>query len=187
MEGNCLDTQMKKFFQSVSDKEFKAFKTKIIKLAANNNIDFNEDVFMDTIVRCMTTFSKEDATNVDVEHYFWRAFKQNSFSYFSRNKFKDTINFDIFGDNILNTEYNADIDEIVDLLKNEVEKEFGSQICDAWILHVCYDYTYTELEQRGYEGLNLHNEFRQIKRFIFGKLLKDNNKLKTLLKDNNFI
>ena len=30
----------------------------------------------------------------------------------------------------------------------------------TWILHVCYDYTYAELEQRGYEGLNLHNEFR---------------------------
>lgn len=187
MESNCLDTQMKKFFQSVSDKEFKAFKNKIIKLSAKNNIEFNEDVFMDTIVRCMTTFSKENATNVNVEHYFWRAFKQNSFSYFSRNKFRDAINFDIFGDNILNSEYNADIDEIVDLLKNEVDKEFGCQICDAWILHVCYGYTYTELEQRGYEGLNLHNEFRQIKRHILNKMVKENNKLKTLLKDNNFI
>ena len=187
MKSDCLDTQMKRFFQSVSDKEFKSFKTKIIKLCAKNNIEFNEDVFMDTIVRCMTTFSKENATNVDVEHYFWRAFKQNSFSYFSRNKFKDSIDVEIFGDGILNTEYNADIDEIVDLLKNEVEKKFGSQVCDAWILHVCYDYTYAELEQRGYEGLNLHNEFRQIKRHIFNKVVKENNKLKTLLKDNNLI
>ena len=187
MKSTCLDTQMKAFFQSVNGAEFKSFKEKIMKRSAANNIEFNEDVFMDTIVRCLTTFSKEDATNIDVEHYFWRAFKQNSFSYFSRNKFKDSIDVEIFGDGILNTEYNADIDEIVDLLKNEVEKEFGSQICDAWILHICYGYTYTELEQRGYEGLNLHNEFRQIKRHIFNKVVKENNKLKTLLKDNNLI
>lgn len=187
METKSSDAPLKKFFQSVSGSEFKSFKEKIIKRASKNNVEFNEDVFMDTIVRCMTTFSTKNATNVDVEHYFWKAFKQNSFSYFSRNKFKDTINFDTFGDGIENTEYNADIDEIVGLLKNEVEKEFGTQICDAWILHVCYDYTYTELEQRGYEGLNLHNEFRQIKRYILNKIVKENNKIKTLLKDNNFI
>jgi hypothetical protein len=187
MKSTCLDTQMKAFFQSVNGAEFKSFKEKIMKRSATNNIEFNEDVFMDTIVRCLTTFSKEDATNIDVEHYFWRAFKQNSFSYFSRNKFRDAVNFDVFGDGIINEDYNADIDEIVDLLKNEVEKEFGSQICDAWILHICYGYTYTELEQRGYEGLNLHNEFRQIKRHIFNRFAKENKKLKTLLIDNNFI
>ena len=187
MESNCLGTQMERFFQSVSGEDFKSFKNKIKNWSIRSNINFNEDVFMDTILRCMTTFSNENATNADVEHYFWRAFKQNSFSYFSRNKFKDSIDVEIFGDGILNTEYNADIDEIVDLLKNEVEKEFGSQVCDAWILHVCYDYTYAELEQRGYEGLNLHNEFRQIKRHIFNKVVKENNKLKTLLKDNNLI
>lgn len=187
MKSDAFDAPMKKFFQSVSDKEFKTFKEKIIKLSVKNNIEFNEDVFMDTIVKCMTTFSNDNATNVDAEHYFWKAFKQNSFSYFSRNKFKDTINFDIFGDGISDVKYNADIDEIVDLLKSEVEREFGRQICDAWILHVCYDYTYTELEQRGYEGLNLHNEFRQIKRYILNKIVKENNKIKTLLKDNNLI
>ena len=187
MESTCLGAQMKAFFQNVSGDGFKAFKNKIKKLSAANNIEFNEDVFMDTIIRCMTTFSKDDATNVDIEHYFWRAFKQNSFSYFTRNKFRDAINFDVFGDGIINDEYNADIDEIVDLLKNEVEKEFGTQICDAWILHVCYGYTYSELEQRGYEGLNLHNEFRQIKRYINNKIIKNNKQLKTLLKDNNLI
>ena len=187
MESNCLGTQMERFFQSVSGEDFKSFKNKIKNWSIRSNINFNEDVFMDTILRCMTTFSNENATNADVEHYFWRAFKQNSFSYFSRNKFKDSDKFDVFKETKLDSEYNADIDEIVDLLRNEVEKEFGSQICDAWILHICYDYTYAELEKRGYEGLNLHNEFRQIKRYIHNKVLKENKKLKNLLKDNNII
>lgn len=187
MKNDCLDTHMKKYFQSVNGNGFNSFKKKIMKLAAKNNIKFDEDVFMDTIIKCLTTFSKDNATNQDVESYFWVAFKQNSYSYFSRDKFKYSVDFDFFKDSIENAEYNADIDDIVDLLKSEVEKEFGEDICNAWILHICNDYTYSELEKCGYEGLNLHNEFRQIKRHISNKILKNNNKLKTLLKDNNLI
>jgi hypothetical protein len=186
MENICLNNKVNAFFHNVEPR-FESFKKKIKKLSTKSDIIFDEDVFMDTIIRCMETFSTENASDSDVDNYFWIAFKQNSFSNFSRNKFRNTVNFDDFGDVTINEEYNADIDEIVDLLRNEVEKEFGSQICDAWILHICYDYTYAELEKRGYEGLNLHNEFRQIKRYIHNKVLKENKKLKNLLKDNNII
>ena len=133
----------------------------------------------------MSTFSTENASDVDIDNYFWKSFKQNSFTKFSRDKFRNTVNFDDFGDNILTDEYNADIDEIVDLIKNEVKDKFGDDIYSAWILHVCNDYTYTELEENGYEGLNLHNEFRQIKRYICQKLINKNKKLKMLLVENN--
>ena len=186
MENKPLNADINEFFNRMGT-GFKSFKDKIMKLSQKNNIEFNEDVFMDTIIRCLSTFPTENVTPIDVEKYFWKAFKQNSFSNFSRNKFRDTVNFDVFGDGLINEEYNADIDEIVDLIKAEVEREFGGVICDAWILHVCYDYTYEDLEKRGYEGLNLHNEFRQIKRHICNKVVKKNNKLKTLLIDNNFI
>lgn len=187
MKSDCLNTQMKKFFQSVDGSEFKSFKTKIMRLATKNDIEFDEDVFMDTIVKCLTTFSKDNATNEEIEKYFWTAFKQNSYSYFSRDKFKDSVDFESFKESIEVAEYNADIDDIVNLLKNEVEKEFGRDICEAWLLHICEDYTYSELEKRGYEGLNLHNEFRQIKRYINNKIIKNNKQLKTLLKDSNLI
>jgi hypothetical protein len=55
------------------------------------------------------------------------------------------------------------------------------------LLHVCNNYTYEELEKYGYKGLNLHNEFRQIKRHICSKFIKTNTKLKTLLIENNFL
>jgi hypothetical protein len=166
---------------------FDMFKRKIEGRARKNKIPFNEDVFMDTIVRCMTTFSKENATITDIDNYFWKAFRQNSFSYFTRDKFRDAINLDDFEGDIIDEEYNPDIDEIVDLIKQEVQNKFGSQIYDAWLLHVCNNYTYTELEKCGYEGLNLHNEFRQIKRYIHNKFIKENNRFKTLLVENNFI
>ena len=130
MKSDCLDTHMKKFFQCVDGDGFKSFKTKMMRLAAQNDINFDEDVFMDTIIKCLTTFSKDNATDKDIENYFWIAFKQNSYSYFSRDKFKDSVDFDGFKDSIENAEYNADIDDIVDLLKSEVEKEFGKEICE---------------------------------------------------------
>jgi hypothetical protein len=135
----------------------------------------------------METFSTENATDSDVDNYFWIAFKQNSFSNFSRNKFRNTVNFDEYGDNIFDDEYNSDIDEIVDLIKNEVKDKFGEEIFQAWMLHVCDDYTYEELEQYGYKGLNLHNDFRQIKRYINQKFVNKNTNLKRLLRENNFL
>lgn len=186
MENVYLNAQVNKFFHNVGP-NFELFKRKMEGRAKKHKIPFNEDVFMDTVLRCMTTFSKENATDTDIDNYFWKAFKQNSFSYFTRDKFRDTMNLDDFEDDIIDEEYNPDIDEIVDLIKTEVQKEFGPQIYDAWLLHVCNNYTYTELEKCGYEGLNLHNEFRQIKRHICNKFVKENNKLKTLLAENNFI
>jgi hypothetical protein len=186
MENGNTNEQVNNVFHAVGP-NFKIFKNKMECRAKKNKIPFDEDVFMDTVIKCIKTFSKENATNIDIDNYFWKAFRQNTFSHFSRNKFRNTINLDDFEDDILDEEYNSDIDEIVDLIKKEVENEFGSQIYDAWLLHVCNNYSYSELEKCGYEGLNLHNEFRQIKRHISSKYLKENKKLRTLLAENNFI
>ena len=185
--GNfCLNDKVNAFFHNVEPR-FESFKKKIKKLSTKNDIIFDEDVFMDTIIRCMETFSTENASDSDVDNYFWIAFKQNSFSNFSRNKFRNTVNFDEYGDDISDDEYNSDIDEIVDLIKNEVKNKFDEEIYQAWILHVCDGYTYEELEQYGYKGLNLHNEFRQIKRYISQKFVNKNTNLKRLLRENNFL
>ena len=185
--GNiCFNNKVNAFFHNVEPR-FESFKKKIKKLSNKNDIIFDEDVFMDTIIRCMETFSTENASDSDVDNYFWIAFKQNSFSNFSRNKFRNTVNFDEYGDNVFDDDYNSDIDEIVDLIKNEVNDKFGEEIYQAWMLHICDGYTYEELEQYGYKGLNLHNEFRQIKRYISQKFVNKNANLKRLLRENNFL
>ena len=185
MENIYSDDNANIFFRNIEPR-FNSFKKKIIKLAKKNDIVFDDDVFMDTLIKCQETFINKDATDIDVDLYFWVAFKQNSFSNFSRNKFRDTVNFDNFEDQIFDEEYNSDIDKIVDLIKNEVKNKFDKEIYDAWLLHVCDGYTYIELEENGYKGLNLHNEFRQIKRYI-QKISNNSNSLKRLLRENNFI
>ena len=183
---NLNDKHVNVFFNNVEPR-FNEFKKTIERMARESNMFFDEDVFMDTIIKCASTFSNQNATDSDVNHYFWVAYKQNSFSNFSRNKFRDTVNLDDFGDTILDDDYNVDVDEIIDLIENEVRNKFGEQIYKAWILHVCYDYTYKELDICGYKGLNLHNAFRQIKRYICQKFANENKTFNRLLKENNFI
>jgi hypothetical protein len=187
MNKICAYTQETNIFFLNVGPRFNKFKRNIAKIAKQNKIPFDEDVFMDTIIKCSNTFNNEDANDIDIDNYFWIAYKQNIFSTFSRDKFKDVVNFDDITENIIYEEYNADIDDVVDLIKSEVKKEFGDKIYDAWILHICNNKSYTELDIDDYKGLNLHNEFRQIKRFIFNKLIKNNKKLKTLLIENDFL
>lgn len=174
------------FFHNIKSR-FNSFRSKIEKMSQKNGIEFDEDVFMDTLLKCADTFPNENATDVDIDTYFWKAFKQNCYSNFSRNKFRNTVNFNNFDDNICNEVYNSDIDEIVDLIKSEVKTKFGDDIYNAWVLHVCYNKTYSELEEYGYKGLNLHNEFKQIKRYICQKAINKNQSLKRLLIDNDFL
>lgn len=175
------------FFKNIESR-FKSFKSKIKKISHKNKIEFYEDVFMDTIIRCAETFKTENATDYDVDNYFWKAYKQNIFSNSTRNKFRDSVlidDIDMYDDAC---DYCADIDEIIEILKKEVHEHFGYKIYDAWLLHVCNGLTYEELESYDeFAGLDLHNQFRQIKRYITKKYVNKNLVLARLLRENNII
>lgn len=173
-------------FVKYIESNFNDLRKKTENKSRKEKMCFNEDVFMDTIVKCLTNFSKETITVTEIEKYFWKAYKQNIYSKFSRDDFNNMVDFDDCDIDIIDEDYNEDIDNIVEIIKNEVKQKFGPTIYDAWLLHVCNNYTYTELEKIGYKGLNLHNEFRQIKRFI-KKIVENNDDFKTLLFENNFI
>lgn len=185
MKTKCTNVQSDAFLRSIEPR-FKSFKDKIKRLSKSNNINFNEDVFMDTIIKCTETFPTINATDLDVDNYFWVAFKQNSFSTITRNKFRNSLTIEEYGDNIIDEEYNEDIDIIVDSIKYSIEEEFGEEIYTAWKLHVCDNYTYSELKDCGYGHLNLHNEFKKVKRFV-QKIVKRDDMLRIMLNENNYI
>lgn len=176
------------FFRSVNNR-FKSFKTKIKRLSHQSKIVFDEDIFMDTIIRCYETFSNCQATDDDIDNYFWKAYKLNLYSSFSKSSNVSEISIEECDSpfNIIGDEYNSEIDEIVSLIKEEVKEKFGYKIFDSWILHICNGYTYEDLENEGYSDLNLHNEFKKIKRYILNNFIKKNNKIKNLLIENNLI
>ena len=184
MKHRCLDAQTNIFARSVSVR-FKSFEDKIKKMANANNIEFCEDVFMDTVVKCMDTFPTMEPKESDIDNYFWVAFKQNSISATTRNKFRNAIDIDD-ADDIEDVQYNEDIDTIADVINDAIKSEFGEELYRAWNLHVCENYTYTDLNDCGYGHLNLHNAFKKIKRYVHNKVIAKNVDLKIMLEVNNF-
>lgn len=163
--GNC-------FFRNI-EKRFDLFKNKMKILCSEKHIVFDEDVFMDTIIRCSKTFRKEGVTNIDVDKYFWKSYKHNCYSKKSRDKFSDVVEIDDIVD-VDEIEFDRDYDdvnnsyysEVIDRIKSSIKKHFGERIYNAWILHVCDDYTYEHLNMCGYKDINLHNEFKKVKIYI---------------------
>jgi len=184
MKSKSTEEKIYIFSEYIED-NFNELQKKIKNKCKKELIEFDEDIFMDTILKCLTNFNKGN-NKKDIEIYFWKAFKQNIYSKLSRDISSKTTDIDEYDGDIIDEEYNEDIDNIIDYFKKEIIKKFGSEIYDAWLLHVCNNYTYTKLEECGYKGLNLHNEFRQIKRYT-DKLMLSDEKIKTLLKENNFI
>ena len=182
MNGNCDDPNGNVFFNNVEPR-FNSFQNKMKKLSYKNNIGFDEDVFMDTILRCSEIFKKENATDIDVDNYFWKAYKQNMISSCTRDKFKNSVQIDKIAIDNNVCVYSDDIDKIVEIIKKEVREKFGDKVFDAWLLHICNGLTYEELECE-YAGLNLHNQFKQIKKYITQKYVNKNPELKRLLNDN---
>lgn len=173
------------FFANIEPR-FEAFKEKMCRLAHKSKVEFDEDIFMDTIIRCMKTFENKNTDNNEVDKYFWTAFRQNMLSAKTRNKFKEIVQIDTIAERMDEGEYNTDIDELVVIIENEVRREFGDKIYEAWYLHICENKTYKELEALGY-GDKLHNEFKRIKRHITNNLVKKDANFKKIAQENNLI
>jgi ribosomal protein S8 len=187
MKPKPLATQSKTFANYV-ESNFNKLLRKVQNKSKQEKLAFDEDAFMDTIVKCLTSIDNNIITDSDIEKYFWKAYKRNVLSKLSKEGFKDVLQIDELNedDDVADEEYNEDVDKIIDTISFKIKQEFGVEIYDAWILHVCHDYTYKELEKQGFNATVLHNEFRQIKRYL-EKSMKNDKCFITLLKENNFI
>lgn len=186
MKPKPLVTQNKMFTNYV-ESNFNKLLKKVQNKSKQEKLAFDEDVFMDTIVKCLTSIDNNIITDSDMEKYFWKAYKCNVLSKLSKEGFKDVLQIDeLNDDDVADEEYNEDIDKIINTISLKIKQKFGVKMYDAWILHVCHDYTYNELEKQGFDATVLHNKFRQIKRYL-EKSIKNDKCFITLLKENNFI
>lgn len=172
------------FFVNIEPR-FDSFKEKMHKMASKNHLEFNDDVFMDTIIRCMSTFTNENPRDVDVDKYFWVSYKQNLLNHIKRNKFRNKTDITSANDLLDDDIYNNDIDVLAGMTEQAIKDEFGDRVFEAWRLHVCEDLTYKEIARLGYDDINCHNEFREIKRFITGKYLQSHPEYARLAKENH--
>lgn len=132
----------------------KKFKKNIEKM----NLEFNEDIFSQTIENCnkkLHNVSEDDAVK-----YLWKAFRNNTLRELQYLKNKNTINKIL--DDVIQTDYevNEDFNEISKLIINK----FGDELYQLFALHA-NGKPYRELEKMSIIR-NLKYKFRRIREYV---------------------
>lgn len=152
----------------------KSFEVNIKKL----KMKFDEDIFQDTLIKCSEVY-KDDVNDINkIKAYFWTAFKQNTLNYNQRRKRVEDI--DATPVDIIDNEYNPEIDEFVEIVRDELYEEFGKDVADLWLRHAAQDIEYTDLEKES--GINnIHYLFKKIRKYIREEIPKRNPRFKEIM------
>ena len=170
-------------FNSVLEVDFETIKRNFRKACNSHNLIFDEDIFVDTYIKCVIALGDKDMSNASHISYFWTAYANNLRKSKRTSKFTPKL-CEITDTYSAPTEYEEDLkDKLFDIIQIAVDSKFGTGVTNIWKLHFIENKTYEELELMGYEGVNFHNLFRQINFYIKNTLPKNNEKIKNLFKE----
>lgn len=128
--------------------------------------EFDEDLFMDVFINCHNKLLDKLMTKSECIKYYWVAYLNK----YKTEKSKESrfIGFEDIKEqkSILNTyNYNPIIDndynQIIELVRNKFDKDY----VDAWLLHICDDKSYKELNDMGY-NFKFNDIFKRINKYV---------------------
>lgn len=155
-------------FISIISNNFERIKKNFQTGLKTNGYEFDEDLFIDTLLRCSCTLKDKQMTEKEAAKYYWVSYI-NSLKRVKSNPLEfDIEEYDIDDPE---EEYNEDIDGLYNYIILSVESKFGTDISNAWREHICHGKTYKELEMMGYK-MKFNYEFKRITRFIRNHLVK---------------
>lgn len=165
------------FMEAISsqyDEIKKSFQLNMSKLKT----EFSEDVFQDTLLKCCETYKDNNKDLKKMKAYFWMAFKINTLNKIQRRKHIEDID-SLVGFDIIDEEYIIEIDEFVEIVKDELYNEFGKEIADLWLKHAAQDTSYEKIEEES--GIqNVHYLFKKIRKYIREEIPKKNVRFREL-------
>ena len=166
------------FMEAISS-QYDAIKKSFQMNMSKLKTEFSEDEFQDKLLKCCETYKDDNTDLKKMKAYFWTAFKTNTLNKKQRSKhFED---FDSLKDfDIIDDEYIVEIDEFVDIVKEELYLEFGKEITDLWLEHVEKNMHYEEIEEHSHV-MNIHYQFKKIRKYIREELPKKNIRVRELL------
>lgn len=167
------------FMETVSA-NYEEIKKTFIGNMSSLKMEFDEDIFHDTLLNCCRVY-KDDTKNVEkVKAYFWVAFKTNMLNKQKRCKHMENID-ELEDFDIIDEEYVPEMDDLVELVRNELYEEFGQEISDMWFKHVIMNETYEKLQEET-DVHNIHYQFKKIRKYIRNELPKKNEKFIELMR-----
>lgn len=167
------------FMETVSS-NYDEIRRTFIRNMSGLKMNFDKDVFHDTLLSCCKVY-KDDTENVKkVKAYFWVAFRTNTLNKRKRVKRMENID-ELKGFDIIDEEYVPEIDELVELVRNELYKEFGKETTDIWLRHVMMNESYEKLQAES-NMHNMHYQFKKIRNYIRTELPKKSVRFNELLR-----
>lgn len=175
--------------REIMEKRFHEIKNNFKRASARHNLVFDDDIFIDTYIKCSEFLINKKMTEEQVIQYFWTAFVNNIKKTYRKSKYK-LVKIELEENGNLIPEINDIIDEpyddrryrIFDTIIENIKQKFSEDEYNAWYLHFVENKTYEELNKLNY-NMNFHNVFRNINNYIKIKLPKENQEYKMLIDD----
>lgn len=152
---------------------FNKVKNRFRFLCLKKGIDFNEDVFSDTVLKTYEKLDEKGIDNIDdATSYLWSAFKLNTFrnmKYYHNRKHKKEM---LENDDIIDCEelYDSDLDSMYELIINDIIERYGNEWITLFRLHIEKGYMYKDLSELSREAEDtIHKIFKDIKNYIRNK------------------
>lgn len=177
--------------RDIVEKRFPELQTNFKRAATRNAIIFDEDVFIDTYIKCCEQLEDTKMDEKQIIQYFWVSFLNNVRKEYRKKSYlveKIDINDAFFEENSeevepLDEPYDDRRYKIYDTIVNYVKTIYGEDAFKAWFLHFADNKSYDELEELGYTNMNFHNIFRNINNSVKNKLPKENKEYNTIIKE----
>lgn len=152
-------------FANVVAKNFDKIKASFAKRANNLGLDFDEDLFMDTFIKCDTTLKNKQFTEQEYIQYFWKAYVNGSKTppKITTVSLDDPNRGSIVPD--LPSPYNPDVDRKYQEICEKLGNKFEEHYIQAFLLHYAEDKSYKELEELGY-NFKHNNIFKRMMKYI---------------------
>ena len=146
------DTTGKTFMNIVAG-DFSKIKSKFINKCKTNEIEFDEDLFMDAFLCCCKTLNDKEMSKEECIKYYWVSYinkiktdkpKELKFVSFDEIESSSSV-MPQFGSycSWIDDKYNG----IIEYIYQKYDKEYA----EAWILHICEGKSYKELSELGYD------------------------------------
>ena len=168
------------FMERVAE-HYNEIKKSFIVNAQALKMEFDEDIFHDTLLKCSVTYKDDIDDFKKIKAYLWVSYKINVLNKLQRTKHMENID-ELIDFDIIDEEYVPEIDEMFDMVREELTLEFGEYITNIWFEHIVLEKEYEEIEEE-YGIKNVHYQFKKIRKFIRTELPKRNAKFVELVRN----
>lgn len=151
--------------------QYKTIKTLFKSRAYNMNINFDEDIFNDTFIKCANKFNNDKITFETVIKYFWTSYINTYKTEYNKLLEYNIESIDEEIHDCIDDTYNEYLDDdyardIYNKVFKVVENKFGSEEANIYFMYKYHDWDESGLIASGYNYNDLKDTIKKIHRFV---------------------